>query len=301
MGNGSSFMAAGHQYTIVKELGSGSFGTTFLVIDEKGAKYALKFFQRDVSEKDFEKEVQNLVSVQRLLGNVCSPYLQCFSAMLVAQSSSPEFPLILAQNGLPPMTEYDYGPGFRGLLTRFVEGQTLTKFIPGNEVLAKEFLNQMLPVLRFLHHQQIVHRDIKPDNIMYNSKTNIFTLIDFGVSCVNVCEGITGTPFYMHPDLWDSVPSISVVEDRNRMRRQVDTLSLFKKSDIFSTGIVLYEILTGQRPFDFVGDRLSFQTYKGDVSNPSFNQILQLMLFKPEVGIDYIIQVWQQFLDQGMI
>jgi diguanylate cyclase (GGDEF)-like protein len=96
-------------------------------------------------------------------------------------------------------------------------------------------ISQVADALSFAHHYGIVHRDIKPSNIMVLSDGHV-KIADFGIaqmtaSLIQTQTGIImGSPLYMSPE-------------------QVMGTAITSKTDIFSLGIVLYELLTGQRPF----------------------------------------------------
>jgi eukaryotic-like serine/threonine-protein kinase len=88
--------------------------------------------------------------------------------------------------------------------------------------------------LHYAHSRGVIHRDIKPSNIMLTQDNDV-RIIDFGIALVadseiSRIEGIAGSPSYMSPE-------------------QVQSLDLTSHSDIYSLGAVLYELLTGTRPF----------------------------------------------------
>ena len=88
--------------------------------------------------------------------------------------------------------------------------------------------------LHYAHSRGVIHRDIKPSNLMLTTDNDL-RLIDFGIALVSDAEisrieGIAGSPSYMSPE-------------------QVQSLDLTASSDLYSLGAVMYELLTGQRPF----------------------------------------------------
>jgi serine/threonine-protein kinase len=131
------------------------------------------------------------------------------------------------------------------IVMEWVDGQGLDELIPGHGlelIQAIEYASQIADGLSFAHQKYIVHRDIKPQNIMLSSQNSI-KILDFGIAGLMnqdshedtnkqspTINAITGTPNYMSPE-------------------QIQGLNLDQRSDIFSFGIVLYEMLTGKRPF----------------------------------------------------
>jgi serine/threonine-protein kinase len=127
------------------------------------------------------------------------------------------------------------------IVMEWVEGQGLDALIPlgGLELIqAIEYAYQMAKGLSFAHQKLIVHRDIKPQNIMLSNQ-NTIKILDFGIADLIKSETkdnsqetntVIGTPNYMSPE-------------------QIQGLNLDQRSDIFSFGIVLYEMLCGIRPF----------------------------------------------------
>jgi len=120
--------------------------------------------------------------------------------------------------------EYIDGPN----LERFCKAETL---LPINRV--AEIIFTACKALDYAHKRGVVHRDIKPSNIMLN-KAGEVRITDFGIARIKtertLSKGIIGSPSYMSPE-------------------QVKEKPVDEKSDIFSLGCVLYELLTGQKAF----------------------------------------------------
>lgn len=96
---------------------------------------------------------------------------------------------------------------------------------------AANFVVQICKGLQYAHQHGIVHQDIKPANIFILPDDKI-KILDFGLACPVGSENfLTGTPFYMSPE-------------------QVQCLPVDQRSDIYSLGLVVYEMVTGRRPFD---------------------------------------------------
>ena len=90
--------------------------------------------------------------------------------------------------------------------------------------------------LGYAHEQDVVHRDVKPGNIMYDPVSGVVKVMDFGISRITTeaktkLGVVLGTPYYMSPE-------------------QLRGLKITGSSDIFSLGISLYQLLAGRRPFD---------------------------------------------------
>lgn len=143
---------------------------------------------------------------------------------------------------------YDFGvtdDGLQYLVMELVEGQSLRRIIkqqgPLSPSPSAEIVNQVCAALDEAHRHNIIHRDIKPDNILVDATTNGLhvKVLDFGIAklrdlkATNITlEGsVMGTPHYMSPE--------------QCLGQELDL-----RSDIYSLGVVLYEMLAGTVPFN---------------------------------------------------
>jgi serine/threonine-protein kinase len=136
---------------------------------------------------------------------------------------------------------YDYGETDETayIVMEFVEGQSLKQMLDARERFqiaeTVRIMEQVLAGLQFSHDSGVVHRDIKPGNVMI-AKGGRVKLADFGIarieSSVMTQDGtMLGTPAYMSPE--------------QLMAQTVDS-----RSDLYSAGVMLYQLLTGERPFE---------------------------------------------------
>ena len=142
------------------------------------------------------------------------------------------------------VTVYDVGEhqGLPYIVMGYIEGQTLAQVLKETPRLAPaeavDIGCQLAQAIGFAHKQGIVHRDIKPANIMTVPESKTIKVTDFGICRFEDSEltqatrkgDVIGTPQYMSPE--------------QVMGRPADS-----RSDVFSTGIVLYQMLTGKLPF----------------------------------------------------
>lgn len=138
------------------------------------------------------------------------------------------------------VTVYEYGEENNSayMAMEFVHGRELRDFLDKNEQFPLNtiisIITQLLDALTYSHAQGVVHRDIKPGNILLLNNGQI-KVMDFGIakiesSTLTQFGDVMGTPSYMSPEQFAG--------------QQVD-----KRSDLFSTGVILYHLLTGEKPF----------------------------------------------------
>jgi TolB-like protein len=207
--------ALGDRYTIERELGRGGMATVYLAHDRKHDRLvALKVLRRDLSHVlGRERFVQEVRIVARL-----------------------QHPHIL------PLFDSGEAAGQLWYTMPYVEGESLRQRIAREGQLpldeAIRISHHVLAGLAYAHQQGIIHRDLKPENILLESGEAV--VADFGIAhAVDAAGGehltesglVLGTPTYMSPEQAGG-------------REQVDA-----RSDIYSFGCVLYEMLAGKPPF----------------------------------------------------
>ena len=210
----------GH-YSIVSKIGTGGMGEVFLASDNRlGRKVAIKTLS-PIFDGD-EKFLERLRNEARAAASLNHPH--------VATVYSVE--------------EHDGRPF---IAMEFIDGENLGDLIPEDGVEVDTFVQWFLPVVRGLEHAHargIVHRDIKPGNIMITND-GIMKILDFGLAhfattpstngessdpSLTQTGQVFGTPAYMSPE--------------QATGKEVDL-----RTDVFSLGVVMFEALTGVRPF----------------------------------------------------
>ena len=205
------------KYVIINEVGRGSTGVVYLSHDPYyGRDVAIKVYNVDASGDESRKRIARKMFLSE--------------AHMVGMLQHP--------NILPI---YDAGEenGHCYIVTEHVHGaRTLAAYCRPDNLLriddVVELVYKAARALHYAHSRGVIHRDIKPSNIMLTLDSDV-RIIDFGIALVadseiSRIEGIAGSPSYMSPE-------------------QVQSIELTNRSDLYSLGAVMYELLTGTRPF----------------------------------------------------
>jgi hypothetical protein len=139
------------------------------------------------------------------------------------------------------VTIYDVGEerGLAYIAMEYLKGRHLSDHATSNNLLEPrkvlEVIARTAEALGFAHKQQVVHRDIKPANLMYDASTDILKITDFGIARLTGAGStrtgiVLGTPSFMSPE-------------------QLEGRNVTGHSDLFSLGVSLFQLLTGQLPF----------------------------------------------------
>jgi len=202
------------RYEVIEELGRGGMGRVYKVFDQKIKEIvALKLIHPEISvnEKAIDRFRNELKFARKVSHrNVCRMH-------------------DLGEEGYMHFITMEYvdGENLKGFIKR--AGQ----LTPGKAV---SVAKQVCEGLAEAHRLGLVHRDLKPQNIMIDREGNA-RIMDFGIARFVEAEGLTGsgvmigTPEYMSPE-------------------QAEVKEVDKRADIYSLGIILYEMLTGKVPFE---------------------------------------------------
>jgi serine/threonine protein kinase/Tfp pilus assembly protein PilF len=209
-GRGTTFA---ERYDFIEELGTGGMGSVYKVFDKKiKEEVALKILKPEiVDEKTIERFSSELKLARKIRHeNVCQMY------------------------------DINEEKGTNYITMEYVPGEDLKSFIRrvGQLPVGKtiSIAKQVCEGLSEAHRLGVVHRDLKPQNIMIDKEGNA-RIMDFGIARSIKGKGITGagmmigTPEYMSPE-------------------QVEGKEVDQRSDIYSLGVNLYEMVTGQVPFE---------------------------------------------------
>lgn len=147
---------------------------------------------------------------------------------------------VLSHPNIVKIYDVGFSEKIQYIVMEYIDGITLKEYIENERVLswkdAVHFVTQILRALQHAHERGIVHRDIKPQNIMMFTDGTI-KVMDFGIAKFAREEGKTATD--------QAIGTVHYISPEQARGDITDA-----KSDLYSVGVMLYEMLTGQKPFD---------------------------------------------------
>ena len=200
------------EYTVLKQLGAGATGRVYLALDDiTGERVAIKILRKHNDSRSidyFIRETQVLMKLEH--------------------------------ENIVNLKKWGNYQGFPFFTMEYIEGYTLSKFLKKGAVSIKHAVRIILSVLdalEYAHASRVVHRDIKPGNIIL-AKSRVIKVLDFGVGKIlEDGSGLTetgqmiGTGFYMPPEQFQDAKRVDLT------------------ADIYATGATLYHALAGIPPF----------------------------------------------------
>ena len=261
--------ATGGRYEILGRIGEGGMGTVFSALHKKlGSKVAIKVLSPDI----FSTET----------------HLRRFKqeAQVAAQLSHPN---------LVPVHELDVDGELAYLVMPFIDGNTLDQHLIVNGPMSPEdvatMLRQVGAALDFAHRRGVIHRDVKPSNILWERETGRWLVTDFGVARVTSSgeDGLTqpgtsiGTPAYMAPE---------------QLGRAVEVDG---RADLFALAAVGFEALTSERPDATMGKDVLARSliFKRPDVDQRFAHSLCAPLTISRTERPHTIELWLEHLEPG--
>jgi len=203
-------------YKLLEVIGTGGMGTVFLA-EKEGLekKFAVKLIKRGM---DTDEVLRRFKLERQIL------------ARLEHKNIAPLIDGGMTADGLP------------FLVMEYVDGISITKYCQENESDTNQRLNlfrQICSAVNYAHQNLIIHRDLKPSNILV-TKDGTPKLLDFGVAKILNPDDFEDTATTMQKRMF--TPEYASPE-------QINGLPISTSSDVYSLGVILYELLSGQRPF----------------------------------------------------
>jgi len=257
------------RYRATEPLGQGGFGKTYLAMDEDrlGMRCVIK---------QFSPQIQGSKSMDKAISLFIQEALR-----LHELGEHPQIPTLLA---------YFEQDGYLYLVQQFIEGQNLLQEVRQKgafqERQIRDVLAELLPVLRFIHRHQVIHRDITPTNILRRKSDNHLVLIDFGIA-KQFNDGNSG-----QPGTRIGTEGYAPIEQFRGGRA-------YPSSDLYALGATCLYLMTQTKPdnlYDPLQGRWFWREYlqdRGTIVSDQLAHVLNMML-KDLVGERY------QSVDEAM-
>lgn len=285
-------------YELSKELGRGGYGRVYVALSKKrgdNGSYVAKFFDVDgITEKRIRRIDQNIQNKKITLQQGKAMKRRVYATVYDDMKREFEILKLLTKHNIPHTVRYvaEYpdvlfeGRRYYVIVMSRVNGFTLSALVDcfhkykaqlKNPHIPKTFLRKitydLIKTLVKLHDVNIVHRDIKTANIMYDTIKKSITYIDFGFSCMTVtprqdllCEKRTmGSVGSYPPEVIDG-------------RFKKESLEALKAIDMWELGITLYRLENLERPFKSDKDTLDNNRKPSSGPDPLMNDLIEKIL-----------------------
>lgn len=220
------------KYKIIKVLGKGAYGVTYLAIDNEKTRVTISDYVA-IKSINIGDALRNNVNINQIFNEIdtlrdlscepnCNQYVACY---------------------IDSFRETYAGHDTFFIVMEYIDGVTLDQALynalPDNDKI--HIMITLAEGLAYIHSKGYAHRDIKPQNIMIvlDDKTSLryptAKIIDFGLSCSKLCNSNSGTPLWQPPEFYQYRPP--------------NSLRSSQAHDIWSLGIVYYQMMNGSFPF----------------------------------------------------
>lgn len=257
------------EYTDPEYIAKGTTSTVYSITKiSDGTKFVLK-----VIIKKYEKTSMNEYKISKIL--TCeNKHIICYIDSVKYKDS-----LAYIMNYIPNFTLTDY---IKNRDNNDLKIQQLNI----------EYFKQILTTVNYMHNKNVVHRDLKPDNLLLNN--GMINIIDLGFAAsLNVnpetIRTLKGTPYYLSPEMW----MLSINKKLLDNMTDDEVFELLKKSDVYSLGIIGYYLFFNELPIQTKNlNVLRIKTMDGDIDIKK-NKILSLLLttdYKKRLTLEEIIK-----------
>lgn len=206
-------------YKIISEIGRGGMGAVYLAERDDQQftrRVAVKLIKRGM---DTDFVVQRFRNERQILANLDHPHI---ARLLDGGATEADLPYFIME---------------------YVEGEPIIKYANANNLSTAERLRLFRPVcsaVQYAHQNLVIHRDLKPSNILV-TKEGEPKLLDFGIAKLLQAEG--------EAEMELTATAVRVMTPEYASPEQIKGERITTSSDIYSLGVLLYELLTGQRPY----------------------------------------------------
>ncbi|MBW4642281.1 MAG: serine/threonine protein kinase [Goleter apudmare HA4340-LM2] len=254
-----------NRYQVIQVLGAGGFGETFLAEDTH-----------------MPSRRQCVIKQLKPISNDPQTY-QMIQQRFEREAATLEY-LGKSSDQIPELYAYFSENGQFYLVQEWIHGQTLREVVQAkgyeSETQVREILLSLLPVLDYIHSRGIIHRDIKPDNIILRSLDSKPVLIDFGAVKETIRSVVNSTNY---PTQSMVIGTPGYMPSEQAIGRPVYA------TDIYSLGVTAIFLLTGKQPYELETHKqtgeILWQNYAPQVS-PNLAQVINQAI-KPQAGDRY--------------